>query len=649
MSKTIVNIISKMRELREHYGDDVVCNDEYIGLKNSLSKFLCNESGKMFSIIGETWNPITGCLHYCCYCWARFLATSRLKSNSKKCYHDFKPYFHEDELKRTFRKGIVFVVDMGDIFSPKVKDEWIREVIRHIAKFPNTYFLFLTKNPSRYFDFIDEIPRNAILGATIETNDDSLYAKEKISAAPLPSPRYEAMKNLKWHLKFISIEPIIDFDIDIFTKWIKDINPFLIYIGYDNYKWRLPEPPLQKTNNLIEETSKFTCVINKTIRKAWNEDIETNNSLNVSIEKYGSSNYERFKKYLYIMHKSSLDIVNGLNKNYKKFIFEKFFKNFYRTEHEHYWTLKKLFSLAMYIPMFLQRGMSASNKGGYDGLIDFETHAGPGLAKVGVKRDEIVLGAPLLALKWPKIISEQLKTFKKVSKGFDKMFFIERDNDTYEILKRVVKVIGDESVKVLHGDSNDLLKKVKEEVNGLYKTPLILMFIDPFGELNNQLLHKNLFDFVKDFQVDIIFTINARSLARGLEGKKQNSSDLEKTINDLWGDLFLAPRADLLSEVFKCMYDQSYNINEKSILDAYICRFRVDGYKFVETAPVEFKSGGTIYHLLFASKSKGSYKWMNNYINYLRTRAPKYYNVLKNLWLQTTRQIDDLSKYIPRS
>ncbi len=247
----------------------------YISSMVSLRKFFTTilnskKGSRMFNIVGETWNPITGCLHFCRYCWARQLALTKLK-NTKRYRGGFKPRLNEEELKKTFRGGVVFVSDMGDIFSPGVKDEWIISVIRHIAKFPDTYFLFLTKNPTRYVDFIGSMPANAILGATIETNKDDLYTEHRISQAPLPSIRYKAMKELNWPLKFISIEPILDFDLEKFAKWIKDINPFMVYIGYDNYNWKLPEPALEKTRRLIEKLSDFTLVIKKTIRPAWFE------------------------------------------------------------------------------------------------------------------------------------------------------------------------------------------------------------------------------------------------------------------------------------------------------------------------------------------------------------------------------------------
>ena len=231
---------------------------------------------KMFTIVSETWNPVTGCLHDCIYCWARKLALTKLR-HSPRYREGFKPRLNPEEFKKRFRGGVVFVSDMGDLWGDWVPDEWIRRVLNHIRRFPDTWFLFLTKNPQRYHDFLDEIPSNAILGATIETNRDRYYQEgytPRISRAPLPSRRYRAMKDLDWPLKFISIEPILDFDLDVFTRWIEEINPFMVYIGYDNYNNRLPEPSLTKTLELIKRLEDFTLVIRKTIRPAWNETLD---------------------------------------------------------------------------------------------------------------------------------------------------------------------------------------------------------------------------------------------------------------------------------------------------------------------------------------------------------------------------------------
>ena len=179
---------------------------------------------------------------------------------------------NETEFRAKFGKGdVIFVSDMGDLFGSFVPSEWVIQVLEYTSRFPETSFLFMTKNPIRYLDFQYRIPKNAILGATIETNIDNIFQTDGISQAPLPSERFDAMKNLDWERKLLSIEPILDFDLEIFAKWVEDVYPFLVYVGYDNYGHNLKEPSEKKTLELIDRISENTLVIKKTIRPAWFE------------------------------------------------------------------------------------------------------------------------------------------------------------------------------------------------------------------------------------------------------------------------------------------------------------------------------------------------------------------------------------------
>jgi len=227
-------------------------------------------SSRMFGVVTKTWNPISGCTHDCVYCWARKLALNRLKRTRR--YRDgFIPKLNVEEFRRKFKSGFIFVSDMGDAFNRDVKDEWIVRVLEHISRFPKATFLLLTKNPERYVDFIDIMPQNVMLGSTIETDSDELYLKYKISKAPLPSRRLNAMQTLNWKYKFISIEPILDFTGN-FAKSIADIKPVMVYVGYDNYWNKLPEPSLNKTLKLIAELRGYGMdVREKGIRRAWYE------------------------------------------------------------------------------------------------------------------------------------------------------------------------------------------------------------------------------------------------------------------------------------------------------------------------------------------------------------------------------------------
>jgi len=216
----------------------------------------------MFDMINATWNPVVGCLHWCSYCWARRLAETKLK-NVERYRDGFEPKLVEKELNRRFHKKYVFAVDMGDLFGDWVPSEWILKVIEAIKNSPSSYFLFLTKNPKRYMEFLNVYPENVVLGATIETNRNY-----PVSKAPSTTERYNFMKELSFKNKIVSIEPIMDFDLEAFAEWVRNINPVMVHVGYDNYNNKLPEPTLFKTKQLIGTLGSFTRVKTLTLRES---------------------------------------------------------------------------------------------------------------------------------------------------------------------------------------------------------------------------------------------------------------------------------------------------------------------------------------------------------------------------------------------
>ena len=140
-----------------------------------------------------TWNPVTGCLHGCEYCYARRIAErfrareiydpececqrhlikrGMLKGTGKQLELDypweqrnkdgsitnaaypfgFDPTFHRyklDEPQHWKKPRTIFVCSMADLFGDWVPDEWIAEVFKACDAAPWHRYLFLTKNPKR--------------------------------------------------------------------------------------------------------------------------------------------------------------------------------------------------------------------------------------------------------------------------------------------------------------------------------------------------------------------------------------------------------------------------------------------------------------------------------------------------------------------
>ena len=97
-------------------------------------------------------------------------------------------------------------------------------------------------------------PRNVILGVTIETNRDDLAVK--VSRAPPPSKRFRDFLEVEHEPKMVTHEPIMEFDLEALQEWDEELNPALIWIGYDSKRCGLPEPSLEKVKTLCWRLTK---------------------------------------------------------------------------------------------------------------------------------------------------------------------------------------------------------------------------------------------------------------------------------------------------------------------------------------------------------------------------------------------------------
>jgi len=103
----------------------------------------------------------------CWYCYAKQWAKETpYKVICQDCM-DFVPHYHLERLKGLTGKKPkkIFVQSMGDLFGDWVDSFAIQRVINFCSDRQQHTFMFLTKNPSRYFAF--KFPENCWLGTTI--------------------------------------------------------------------------------------------------------------------------------------------------------------------------------------------------------------------------------------------------------------------------------------------------------------------------------------------------------------------------------------------------------------------------------------------------------------------------------------------------
>lgn len=192
----------------------------------------------------STWNPVTGCLHGCEYCYSRNIAhrfggfteledtdldyEKICESNIVEIEKPLKylndkgkigksayPFFFKPTLYRykldepqKWKKGrSIFVCSMADLFGSWVPDNWIEEVFAACEKAPQHNYLFLTKNPKRYEKILDRyMPPNMWFGwsQTGPMGDKCNFSthhsiKTFISIEPLLEPFKEFhIKGIEW-------------------------------------------------------------------------------------------------------------------------------------------------------------------------------------------------------------------------------------------------------------------------------------------------------------------------------------------------------------------------------------------------------------------------------------------------------------------
>lgn len=225
-------------------------------------------STNMYKLSVKQWNPFAGCKHNCVYCVPSFQAQVKryAKKNCQACY-EFVPHTHPerlaDSLPKTRYMQFIFTCANSDIvFCPT---NYLEEIIARIKKESGKTFLIQSKNPNTFNRA--SFPNNVILGTTIETNRDTLC--RAIAKAPPPSQRYEEFLKIEHPLKMVTIEPVMDFDLDMMVEWMRNIKPCMIWLGYDSKKCHLPEPELEKFRELHWQLSRAGfVVILKNVREA---------------------------------------------------------------------------------------------------------------------------------------------------------------------------------------------------------------------------------------------------------------------------------------------------------------------------------------------------------------------------------------------
>ena len=186
------------------------------------------------------------CSHGCSYCYVDHIPFGR----PAKYKGEIRLISKELAVKYGSGKTI-FIEHLNDLFARDVPREFIELVLQHCREWPANTYVFQTKNPERLKAW--RFPKGSIIGITLETNRDI----PGISNAPSPRSRADSFEDLNAEKKFITIEPVLDFDVCELADMIWRIDPFFVNLGADSKNHGLPEPTVEKVGNLVKRLKKM--------------------------------------------------------------------------------------------------------------------------------------------------------------------------------------------------------------------------------------------------------------------------------------------------------------------------------------------------------------------------------------------------------
>ena len=195
--------------------------------------------GNMYTFVTHTWNPVKGkCAHDCYYCYMKRFELKELRLD-------------ERELKVNLGEhNTIFVGSSTDLFSSSVPSEWIFKLLEYVCKFNNRY-LFQSKDTINMAKYIYRFPDDSIFCTTIETN--RVY--EHMGNSPSVDMRCKGLQIFSYSGKktMVTVEPVLNFDIDELVAIIESVRPIQVNIGADSMGCVIPEPSRDKLLTLIRE------------------------------------------------------------------------------------------------------------------------------------------------------------------------------------------------------------------------------------------------------------------------------------------------------------------------------------------------------------------------------------------------------------
>lgn len=311
------------------------------------------------------------------------------------------------------------------------------------------------------------------------------------------------------------------------------------------------------------------------------------------------SNFEWLVDRIGFLYHKAHDIISCLSHGTLKRLFKSFEMEGADEKKLRLWSLKKLFVLAGYIPMYLRIIHRYAVDLGCSKIAYIDLYSGPGLSYIGPERDYVVLGSPLISIFWPMFVEANLKQYKGL-KPFDVYVF----NDLYRggILRDILDELTRNGLININYEVYEVsipsalkrvTKKIKEE------NLCGLVFLDPPGNLDAQPKIKDL-KGLSQGKIDLLQVFQTTSFIRALKSAKEPPLKVKEVLGFLPSTKII--KQDLINQfITKTLYSQL-------------------GFMTFAIFPITYKGKKLAYDIILAVK-KHKASWILSYVDWYKKKV----------------------------
>ena len=224
-------------------------------------RFAPNRTGELTDVAAWTWDPITGCMADCPYCYARAIVSQ--PEMQALFPGGFTPILKREKLAAPASTALkaesppdgartrALVGFMGDLYGRGVPDDWITEVHAACRQNPQWEYVMLTKFPARYAERKD-LPPTMWAGVTVDRQDRVTAAEEAFDNIREVAIRWLCLEPLLEPLKFRDLSM---FDWVVLGAQRRTVQPNGIGVVKEF------APPFEWVTRLVDQAHEAGCAV----------------------------------------------------------------------------------------------------------------------------------------------------------------------------------------------------------------------------------------------------------------------------------------------------------------------------------------------------------------------------------------------------